>query len=117
MLDGFFSDVDRWPVRNDVSVATMTVGGTMTSEIRFSDSFAKLQAIQVSQPHAAFIRSGRLRPHPRHWPKLAQLVGSGFAMGIFQLLSEFVVGGCGERAFKINRLADNAVAMSGWAAK
>jgi hypothetical protein len=37
-------------------------------------------------------------------------------MGI-QPLSEFVVGGCGERAFKINRLADNAVAMSGWAAK
>ena len=36
---------------------------------------------------------------------------------IFQQLSEFVVGGCGERAFKINRLADNAVAMSGWAAK
>jgi len=38
-------------------------------------------------------------------------------MAIFQQLSEFVVGGCGERAFKINRLADNAVAMSGWAAK
>ena len=36
---------------------------------------------------------------------------------IFQQLSEFVVVGCGERAFKINRLADNAVAMSGWAAK
>jgi hypothetical protein len=38
-------------------------------------------------------------------------------MPIFQQLSEFVVGGCGERAFKINRFADNAVAMSGWAAK
>jgi hypothetical protein len=34
------------------------------------------QAIHVSQPYAAFIRSGRRRPHPRHWQALAQLVGS-----------------------------------------
>ena len=32
------------------------------------------QAMQVSQPYAAFIRSGRRRPHPRHWEALAQLV-------------------------------------------
>jgi CRISPR-associated endonuclease Cas1 len=29
----------------------------------------------VSQPYAAFIRSGRRRPHPRHWQVLARLVG------------------------------------------
>ena len=33
------------------------------------------QAMKVSQPYAAFIRSGRRRPHPRHWQKLAELVG------------------------------------------
>jgi hypothetical protein len=33
------------------------------------------QAIHVSQPYAAFIRSGRRRPHPRHWQVLAGLVG------------------------------------------
>jgi hypothetical protein len=32
-------------------------------------------AMQVSSPYAAFIRSGRRRPHPRHWTKLADLVG------------------------------------------
>ena len=33
------------------------------------------QAMKVSQPYAAFIRSGRRRPHPRHWQALAELVG------------------------------------------
>jgi hypothetical protein len=33
------------------------------------------QAMQVSQLYAAFIRSGRRRPHPRHWQVLAELVG------------------------------------------
>jgi CRISPR-associated endonuclease Cas1 len=33
------------------------------------------QALQVSQPYAAHIRSGRRNPHPRHWQALAQLVG------------------------------------------
>src|SRR5437660_2343996 len=33
------------------------------------------EAIQVSQPYAAFIRSGRRRPHPRHWLALPRLVG------------------------------------------
>ncbi len=33
------------------------------------------QAMQVSQPYAAFIRSGRRRPHPRHWAALAEMVG------------------------------------------
>jgi CRISPR-associated endonuclease Cas1 len=32
-------------------------------------------AMQVSQPYAAFIRSGRRRPHARHWQTLAELVG------------------------------------------
>jgi len=32
------------------------------------------EAMQVSQPYAAFIRSGRRRPHPRHWCALAKLV-------------------------------------------
>jgi hypothetical protein len=32
-------------------------------------------AIQVSELYAGFIRSGRRRPHPRHWQGLAQLVG------------------------------------------
>jgi hypothetical protein len=31
------------------------------------------QAMQVSQAYAAFIRSGRRRPHPRHWVTLAKL--------------------------------------------
>ncbi len=33
-------------------------------------------AMQVSQAYAAFIRSGRRIPHPRHWLALAQLVGN-----------------------------------------
>jgi CRISPR-associated protein Cas1 len=33
------------------------------------------EAVQVSQPYAAFIRSGRRRPHPRHFLALAGLVG------------------------------------------
>jgi CRISPR-associated endonuclease Cas1 len=33
------------------------------------------EAMQVSQPYAAFIRSGLRRPHKRHWEKLAGLVG------------------------------------------
>jgi CRISPR-associated endonuclease Cas1 len=32
-------------------------------------------ATQVSQAYAAFIRSGKRRPHPRHWQSLAELVG------------------------------------------
>ena len=32
-------------------------------------------AMQVSQPYTAFVRSGRRRPHPRHWLVLARLVG------------------------------------------
>jgi CRISPR-associated endonuclease Cas1 len=34
------------------------------------------QAMQVSPPYAAFIRSGRRCPHPRHWLTLANLVGT-----------------------------------------
>ena len=33
------------------------------------------EAIQVSEPYAALVRSGRRRPHPRHWQKLAELTG------------------------------------------
>jgi len=33
------------------------------------------QAMQVSKPYAAFICSGRRRPHPRHWQALSFLVG------------------------------------------
>jgi len=33
------------------------------------------EAMQVSQPYAAFIRSGRRRPHPRHWLALSLLAG------------------------------------------
>jgi hypothetical protein len=32
------------------------------------------EAIHVSKPYAAFVRSGRRRPHPRHWLPLATLV-------------------------------------------
>jgi len=32
-------------------------------------------AIQVSELYGGFIRSGRRRPHPRHWEPLSQLVG------------------------------------------
>lgn len=32
------------------------------------------EAMQVSKPYAAFIRSGRRRPHPRHWEALARMV-------------------------------------------
>ena len=31
------------------------------------------ETMQVSQAYAAFIRSGRRRPHPRHWQALAEL--------------------------------------------
>jgi CRISPR-associated endonuclease Cas1 len=31
------------------------------------------QAMHVSEPYAAFIRSGRRNPHPRHWEALAKL--------------------------------------------
>lgn len=33
------------------------------------------EAMQVSQPYASFIRSGRRRPHPRHWLSLSLLAG------------------------------------------
>ena len=33
------------------------------------------EAMQVSQPYAACVRSGRRRLHPRHWKALAWLVG------------------------------------------
>jgi hypothetical protein len=33
------------------------------------------EAMHVSHPYAAFVRSGRRRPHPRHWEGLAELVG------------------------------------------
>ena len=33
-------------------------------------------AIQVSELYAGFIRSGRRRPHPRHWQVLAELDGA-----------------------------------------
>ena len=33
-------------------------------------------AMQVSHPYAAFVRSGRRRPHPRHWQALANLVAA-----------------------------------------
>ena len=36
-------------------------------------SFAEI--MQVSHPYAALIRSGRRRPHPRHWQVLARLAG------------------------------------------
>jgi len=32
------------------------------------------ELLQVSQPYAAFVRSGRRRPHPRHWQALNELV-------------------------------------------
>jgi hypothetical protein len=34
------------------------------------------ETMHVSKPYAAFVRSGRRRPHPRHWEALAQLVGA-----------------------------------------
>lgn len=33
------------------------------------------EAMHVSKPYAALVRSGRRRPHPRHWEALAGLVG------------------------------------------
>jgi CRISPR-associated protein Cas1 len=33
------------------------------------------EAMKVSKPYAAFVRSGRNRPHPRHWQALAELAG------------------------------------------
>jgi CRISPR-associated protein Cas1 len=33
-------------------------------------------ALGVSEPYAAFIRSGSRIPHPRHWPTLARLTGA-----------------------------------------
>jgi CRISPR-associated endonuclease Cas1 len=40
------------------------------------------EAMHVSQPYAAFIRSGRRRPHPRHWETLAKLAGIGDASNL-----------------------------------
>ena len=37
------------------------------------------QAMQVSQPYAACIRSGQRSPHPRHWLALARLSGTSIA--------------------------------------
>ena len=34
-----------------------------------------MKALQVSVPYATNIRSGRIRPHPRHWVMLAELAG------------------------------------------
>ncbi len=36
---------------------------------------AIMEALQVSKPYAADIRSGKKLPHPRHWMNLAKLVG------------------------------------------
>ena len=33
------------------------------------------EAMLVSEPYAALVRSGRRRPHPRHWKALAELAG------------------------------------------
>jgi hypothetical protein len=33
------------------------------------------EAMRVSTPYAAFVRSGRRRPHPRHWRALSQICG------------------------------------------
>jgi CRISPR-associated protein Cas1 len=38
-------------------------------------------ALFVSKPYAADIRTGRRRPHPRHWPALAQLAGVALKSG------------------------------------
>jgi hypothetical protein len=32
-------------------------------------------ALGISQPYATDIRAGKRRPHPRHWEKLARIVG------------------------------------------
>jgi|ERR1700730_10548667 hypothetical protein len=34
-----------------------------------------VRPLGVSEPYAADIRAGRRRPYPRHWRKLAELVG------------------------------------------
>jgi hypothetical protein len=36
---------------------------------------AIMEALQVSKPYAADIRSGKKVPHPRHWQKLAKISG------------------------------------------
>jgi len=41
---------------------------------------ALASTIGVSEPYAAYIRRGRHRPHPRHWARLAALVGVAPAM-------------------------------------
>jgi hypothetical protein len=33
------------------------------------------QSLGISEPYAAMVRSGRYRPHPRHWRVLAELAG------------------------------------------
>jgi CRISPR-associated protein Cas1 len=38
-------------------------------------TYALQSALGISEPYAAFIRSGSRVPHPRHWSKIAQLVG------------------------------------------
>ena len=46
------------------------------------------EAMQVSKPYAAFIRSGKRRPHPRHWNTLAKLIGVSARV----LNDRFVIG-------------------------
>jgi len=38
------------------------------------------RALGVSEPYAADIRAGRRVPHPRHWMRLAGLVGVSFGV-------------------------------------
>jgi CRISPR-associated endonuclease Cas1 len=39
------------------------------------------ETLSVSMPYAADVRTGRRRPHPRHWQALAQLVGVSHGEG------------------------------------
>jgi CRISPR-associated endonuclease Cas1 len=45
-------------------------------------TYALQSALGISEPYAAFIRSGSRIPHPRHWQALAQLVGVSQAGGV-----------------------------------
>jgi hypothetical protein len=45
-------------------------------------------ALSISEPYATDIRAGKRIPHPRHWPKLARLVGISKASEFLILQSD-----------------------------
>src|SRR5215472_18822729 len=63
-------------VARGYSLREMVVRAKLANWSEISD-VALLKRLRNSEEYAGFIRSGRRRPHPRHWQILAGLVGVG----------------------------------------